>query len=88
MHFLSLTVYNVGLSRPLGAVLTPFGSVHIHTQFTPHPIPNAHDLAVSGPHPPGASQTHLEGWPPYMNAPSEERTAPRASRSRLGRGSP
>ena len=41
MHFLSLTEYNVGLSRPVDAVLTPFGSLFT---FTPHPIRSAHDL--------------------------------------------
>eukprot|EP00966_Prymnesium_polylepis_P066611 1546566-Prymnesium_polylepis.1 len=34
MHVLSLAEYNVGLSRPLDAVLTPFGGLFT---FTPHP---------------------------------------------------
>eukprot|EP00966_Prymnesium_polylepis_P114157 2638273-Prymnesium_polylepis.1 len=49
MHFLSLAEYNVGLARPLDAVLTPFAfwlSVHIHT--SPIPFPNAHEDMISG----------------------------------------
>ena len=51
MRFLSLTERGIGVTGPLDAV-----STHFHTlfTFTPHPIPNAHVLAVSRPHPPRA----------------------------------
>eukprot|EP00966_Prymnesium_polylepis_P309150 7144496-Prymnesium_polylepis.1 len=49
MRFLSLTERIIGVPRPLDAVSTHFYTLFT---FTPQPIPNAHVLAASRPHPP------------------------------------
>jgi hypothetical protein len=49
MRFLCLTEYNVGIRASLDVVSRLFDTMFT---FTPHPISNAHDRAVSGPHPP------------------------------------
>ena len=72
MRFLSLTERGIGVTGPLDAV-----STHFHTlfTFTPHPIPNAHVLAVSRPHPPRGRRTRKRSMAPVRASHLPRRAA-------------